>query len=78
MMALTSYENLRYNVAVQVFLMTDVVGFLPSLHAQNNDVIYDLPARGGIDTDNDLIDPSSTFWNAIATSLRKGLAEKNS
>jgi endonuclease III len=52
-MVRTSYENFKYNVDVHVFRITDSCGFRPIVHAQNNDVTNDLPARGGIETAND-------------------------
>jgi hypothetical protein len=48
------------SVAVHVFRMTDLSGLRPIVHAQNNDVMNDFPARGGIDTDNELISRVST------------------
>jgi hypothetical protein len=65
-------------VAVHVFRMTDFDGFRPMVHAQNNVVMNDFPARGGIDTDNELISRVSTLWNDSATDLRNGRFEKNS
>jgi hypothetical protein len=49
-MARTSYENFKYNVAVHALRITDSAGLRPNTHAQNKLVMYDFPARGGIET----------------------------
>jgi len=67
-----------YNVAVHVLRITDSRGLFPNDHAQNIDVMYDFPARGGIETDNELISLLLIICIALATSFKKDLAEKNS
>lgn len=67
-----------YNVAVHVLRMMLSLGFLPMLHAQNREVMYDFPALGGIDTLNERILSSSISWNALAITFINGRASKNS
>jgi hypothetical protein len=58
--------------------MTLSSGYLPRIQAQKRVVMYDLPARGGSDTESVLMSPSATSWNACAISFKNGRALKKS
>jgi hypothetical protein len=61
-----------------VLRITERSGLRPIVHAQNKLLMYDFPARGGIETLKDFILPSSISWNADAISRKNKRESKNS